>query len=113
VVVLISDLMEEPSEWGPSLAAMSRRGTDLRVIHLYDKAEWAMDLGGPTQLYSPEGGQDISVDPNVAKATFAEVIEEYLVEVQEWLGRHGAHYVCMASDTPLDEGLASVLRGRA
>ena len=113
VVVLISDLMEEPADWGPSLSAMSRRGTDLRVIHLYDKAEWAMDLGGPTQLYSPEGGEDLSVDPAVAKATFAEVIEEYLVEVQEWLGRHGAHYVCMASDTPLDEALASVLRGRA
>jgi len=113
VVVLISDLMEEPDGWGPSLAALGRRGIDLRVIHLYDKAEWGMDLGGPTQLYSPEGGEDLSVDPAVARTAFAEVVEEYLEEVQGWLGRQRAHYVCMASDTPPDEALASVLRGQA
>jgi uncharacterized protein (DUF58 family) len=111
VVVLISDLMEEPEEWGPSLAALGRRGADLRVIHLYDKSEWALSFRGPAQLYSPEGGEPLAVDPAVARSTFAEVVQEYLEEVQTWLGRHRAHYVCMAVDTPPDEALASVLRG--
>jgi uncharacterized protein (DUF58 family) len=113
VVVLISDLMEEPDSWGPRLAALSRRGTDLRVIHLYDRVEWGMDWKSPSQLFSPEGGTALAVDPSVARPTFAAVVEEYLQEVQDWLGRHNAHYVCMAADTPADQALASVLRGEA
>ena len=113
VVVLISDLMEEPSAWGPSLAALGHRGIDLRVIHLYDRKEWGMDWTAPAQLFSPEGGEAVAVDPGVARSTFASVVEEYLEEVQGWLGRVGAHYHCMASDTPPDEALASVLRGQA
>jgi len=113
VVVLISDLMEEPDSWGPRLAALGRRGTDLRVIHLYDRQEWGMDWKAPVQLYSPEGGAALAVDPAVARSTFVTVVEEYLQEVQDWLGRHNAHYICMAADTPADEALASVLRGGA
>jgi len=113
VVVLISDLMEEPDEWGPSLAALGRRGTDLRVIHLYDRSEWGLDWKAPAQLYSPEGGTPLAVDPAVARSTFSDVVEEYLAEVQGWLSQYRAHYVCMASDTPPDEALASVLRGEA
>jgi len=113
VVILLSDLMEEPSNWGPRLAALGRRGSDLRVIHLYDRAEWGMAWKDPAILYSPEGGDPLPVDPGVARATFEVVLEEYLEEVQDWLSRHRAHYVCVAADTPPDEALASVLRGHA
>ena len=72
-----------------------------------------MDWKSPSQLFSPEGGTALAVDPSVARPTFAAVVEEYLQEVQDWLGRHNAHYVCMAADTPADQALASVLRGEA
>jgi uncharacterized protein (DUF58 family) len=110
VVVLISDLMEEPDQWGPSLGALARSGSDLRVVHVYEQAEWSLDWRAPTQLFSPEGGEPLAVDPAVARSTFAEVLDEYLAEVQGWLSRYGAHYVSLSAGSAVDEALASVLR---
>ena len=113
VVILISDLMEEPDEWGPTVAALVRRGIDLRVLQLYDPDEWALKLPEPSRLYSPEGGDAVPIDPAEAQAAMETVVEEYLAEVREYLGRQRGQHHLVAHDEPLDDVLRRVLRGQA
>ena len=113
VLILISDLMEEPKQWGPQLAALVRRGVDLRVIHLHDPAEWSLDISEPSRLYSPEGGSEVPIDPLAARAAMAEVVEEYVAEVRDYLGRQRGQHYLVAHDAPLDGVLRRVLGGQA
>lgn len=113
VLILISDLMEEPAEWGPQVAALVRRGIDLRVVHLHDPNEWTLRFVEPSQLYSPEGGDDLPLDPASAREAMADVIEQYVQEVRSHLGRQRARHYLVAHDAPLDGVLRQVLGGRS
>lgn len=113
VLILISDLMEEPEEWGPKVAALVRRGIDLRVLQLHDPAEWSLQLTEPSRLYSPEGGEAVPIDPVATRPAMAGVVEAYLSEVRGYLGRQRGQHHLVAYDEPLDGILRTVLRGRS
>lgn len=113
VVVVVSDLMEDPAVWGPSVGALVQRGVDCRVVHLYDPAEWTIDVPGPVLLFSPEGGEPAPVDPAASRTAMAEVVDEYVAEVQAALGRHRCQHHLVPIDARLDTVLAAVIGGRS
>ncbi len=111
LMVLVSDLMEEPSEWGPSVATLLRRRIDLRVVHLHDSREWAMTLDEPGLFRSPEGGDAIPEDPDEIRAAFSEEVQRYLAEVRSSLSAVRGAHVLAPTDQPLDRVIARLLRG--
>jgi uncharacterized protein (DUF58 family) len=112
VVVLISDLMEEPETWGPAMSSVVSRRADLRVLHVYSPKEWGLDWSTPARLFSPEGGAPLAIDPQVARSAMQDVVEEYLDEVRKWMVHWRACHVLAPVDGPLDPLLAAVLGGR-
>ncbi len=110
VLILISDLMEEPADWGPAMSGAMKHRVDLRVLHVYSPAEWKLDWGTPAQLFSPEGGESLPVDPGVARAAMSQVVEEYLSEVREWMFRWRACHVLAPIDGSLEQIIQAVLR---
>lgn len=102
-VGLISDGMEEPGAWLPALSAFARRGADLRFFHVYDPQEWTLDFRQPALFFSPEGGDDLAVDPAGAQEAFAEVVSEYVAEVRSGVVRFGGRYLPVPTDRPLAE----------
>ncbi len=112
-VGLISDGMEEPSAWLPALSAFARRGADLRFFHLHDPREWSLGFSQPANFFSPEGGDELAVDPAGASAAFREVVAEYVQEVRGGVVRFGGRYLSVPTDQPLDRVLrAAVLDQR-
>lgn len=106
LVIVVSDGMEEPAAWLPALRAFTRRGTDLRFVHLYDRAELTLDVGPARLLYSPEGGVELPVDPEGVQKEFREVVAAYLAEVRAGVvGARGQYLLA-----PTDEDPARVLR---
>jgi uncharacterized protein (DUF58 family) len=112
-VGLITDGMEDPGRWLPALGAFARRGTDLRLFHLYDRREWSMDFDRPALFYSPEGGEDLAVDPSGAAAAFAEVVREYVREVRSGVVRYGGLYLPVPTDRPMEQVLRAAIAGTA
>jgi uncharacterized protein (DUF58 family) len=102
-VGVVSDGMEEPSEWLPALSAFAKRGTDLRFFHVHDPGEWSLAFDQPAVFFSPEDGAELAVDPGGAQAAFAEVVAEYVAEVERGVVRFGGRYLPVATDRPLDE----------
>ena len=111
LVAVLSDGMEEPSNWMPALAALTKRKTDTRFFHLFDSAEYELAFRRPALFFSPEGGDAIAVDPGAAKRAFAEVVEEYVSEVKEGVVSWGGRYVGVPTDRPMDQVLRSALLG--
>jgi uncharacterized protein (DUF58 family) len=110
-VGVITDGMEEPSSWMPALAAFAHRGTDLRLLHLFDRRELQLDYGNSAVFYSPEGGEAVPIDPAGTREAFREVVRTYLDEVRAGVVRVGGQYLQVATDRPLEEVFHAVVRG--
>lgn len=110
LVALVTDGMEEPSTWLPALGAFARRGADLRVFHLYDAREWALDFSRPAMFFSPEGGEDLAVDPQGAQDAFEEVVREYVAEVRGGVVRWGGRHLLVPTDRPMDLVIRDAIR---
>ena len=111
LVVLVSDLMEEPSDWGPALRALLERRADLRVVHLHDRDELAMNLPEAGLFVSPEGGAVLPEDPLEIREAFAEEVARYRAEVAAWLGGVRGVLFPAPTDAPMGTVLARLLRG--
>jgi uncharacterized protein (DUF58 family) len=110
-VGVITDGMEEPEQWLPSLGAFVRRGTDLRFVHMYDPDEMRMAFPRSALFFSPEGGEALAVDPVGAQEAFAEVVRAYLDEVRGGVIRFGGQYIQAATDKPMEELFHAIISG--
>ncbi len=110
MVVLISDLMEEPATWAEAVAGLGAGLRDLRVVHLHDPREWTLDYPAAARFRSPEGGRPLVVDPAGARDAMAEVVADYLAEVRAAMVRAGARHVLAPSDGALSAVVARLLR---
>ena len=108
-VGVITDGMEEPGTWLPSLAAFGRRGADLRFFHVFDRREWRLDFDRPALFFSPEGGEPLAVDPAGATAAFRDVVREYIAEVKGGVIAAGGRYLPVPTDLPLEQVVRSTV----
>ena len=51
------------------------------------------------------------IDPDTVREAFSEIVQEYLAEVRQWLGRSRALHVLAASDEPLEVPIGRLLSG--
>ena len=112
ICIVVSDLMEEPSEWRDALALLCKRGVDVRILHIYDDAEWGLNFSGEVRLYSPEDDTELPLDLSTARAQMPAVVEGYLSDVRAALASAGANHHLFGVDAPLHEALGALLRGR-
>ncbi len=111
LVTVVSDFMEPPEGWVPSLAALARRRTDLVAFHVLDRQELSLDYEQPLVFYSPEGGGELIVDPLSAAADFGEVVSGFLGEVRSAVRSHRGRYYPAWTDTPLHRALRPMIAG--
>jgi uncharacterized protein (DUF58 family) len=110
LVVLISDLMEEPEQWGPALRALGQRRGELRVLHLQDPGELDLQYPRVARFFSPEGGAPLPVDPLDNRAAFREVVAEWRAEVERLVVSWRGHYLPVSTASPLADPLLRLLR---
>ncbi|MFK7930931.1 MAG: DUF58 domain-containing protein [Myxococcota bacterium] len=111
LVVVLTDGMEEPDEWLPSVSAFARRKTDLRFCHLYDRREWGLTMDQPSRFYSPEDGEELAVDPAAARGAMQEVATEYVEQVRKGVVQWGGAYLPVPTDGSLEDALRRCVRG--
>jgi uncharacterized protein (DUF58 family) len=113
LVTVITDGMEEPSAWLPALQALARRKVDLRFLHVHDPKELALDFRRSAMFFSPEGGDEVAVDPVGARDEFAKVAADYLAEVRRGVTGWGGRYVTASTATPVETVLRPLLTAGA
>jgi uncharacterized protein (DUF58 family) len=113
LIVLISDLYDDPAEVLSGLQHFKFLGSDVIVFHLMDKAELEFPFDRVTEFIDPETGERILTAPDGVR-------KRYLAELEEFLGayRRGCadlriDYKLFDTSTPLELALSEYLFQRS
>ncbi len=83
LIVLISDLYVDPAAYRSALARVRHRRHDMIVMQVIDRTERSFDLTEMAPFEGLEGEGRLRVDPRSIRATYREVFEEHMEEIEQ------------------------------
>ena len=113
ILVLISDLYEDPRAVLDAVAGLSHGGKDLIVFHLLDPAELRFPFDQPAMYEDLEAGERIPVVPEEARTRYVELVNEHIATLSRVLGENRIDYTQLDTSQPLDHALLGYLSRRA
>ena len=113
VVVLISDLYDEPPDVVRALVRFRRAGHEVIVFHLIDASEMELEFEGPVEFEDLETGERVSLDPRRARGDYALRMKEVIAFYNRELSKEGIDLVSIDTSRPLDHALLAYLRKRS
>jgi uncharacterized protein (DUF58 family) len=112
LVVLISDLFDEPSEVMRGLHHFRHRKHEVIVFHLIDPDERNFPFRGSVVFRDLETGQRMEVIPEGIRREYREVFEEYLDAFRRGCAESRVDYVLADTSVPFEILLARFLTKR-
>ncbi|HLG17311.1 MAG TPA: DUF58 domain-containing protein [Blastocatellia bacterium] len=113
VIVLISDLYEEPDRLIHALEHLRFRGNDVIVFHVLDPQELEFDFAEPVVLEDSETEEQIHVLPDELRDEYLRAIRGHVDSLREGAARNRIDYELLKTTEPLDTALFSYLARRA
>jgi len=113
LVILVSDLLDEPEPILKALRLFRFKGNDVIVFHLLDPAELDLPFEGNI-LFEDMEALDLRVvaDPRAIRKTYQQVVDEFVSEMRKQCHDSAIDYQLISTATPLDKALASYLSWR-
>ena len=114
LVILISDLLDEPESILEGLHMFRFKGNDVIVFHLLDNAELELPFEGNI-LFEDMEDPDLKVtaDPNAIHRVYTTVVEEFIEQIRKDCRERSIDYQLLSTSTPLDHALVSYLSWRS
>lgn len=112
VVLLISDLYDEPSEVVDAATRIRRAGHDLIVFHLLASEEKELAVSGLVEFRDLETGATVIADAATIRREYRERLDAASKFYRDRFQQAGVTYVEMNTSEPLDRALASFLQRR-
>ena len=112
LVILISDLYDQPEEIIEALVRLRRLRHEVIVFHLLDRAEKFMEHEGTLEVRDLETGETLLVDTARARRSYRERLQAARAFFLRELASAGADYAELDTAEPLDKALAVYLRKR-
>jgi uncharacterized protein (DUF58 family) len=114
LVVLISDLLDEPERVIDGLRHFRFRGSDVIVFHLLDPAERTFPFDRAARFRDVELGDELMAVPSVVRQQYLDALNSAIEQYKRELGSAGVDYQVMDTSTPLEFALMAYLatRGR-
>ena len=112
LLVLISDLYEEPDAILEAVGPLRFRGNDLIVFHLLDPAELDFTFDTPSAFEDLETGVQIPVVPDALAEQYRSLVSAHIDGLQERFSANRIDYTLVNTSAPLDHALFSYLTTR-
>jgi uncharacterized protein (DUF58 family) len=112
VLVLVSDLYEEPDAVLDAIGPLRFRGNDLVVFHLLDPAELDFSFTDPSAFEDLESGEQIPIVPQALGDQYRELVQAHITALTERFSTNRIDYTMVNTSTPLDHALFSYLSTR-
>ena len=113
LIVLISDLLDEPELIIKGLRQFRFKGNDVIVFHLLDQAELDLPFDGNILFEDLEAANlQVIADPRAIRATYKVVVQEFVADMRKQCHDSAIDYQLISTATPLDQALASYLSWR-
>lgn len=115
LVILISDLLDEPDRVIEGLRHFRFRGTDVIVFHVADRAELTFPFERATRFRDVEQGDELMAVPSVVRGQYLAALDAAVKQYRQGLASVGIDYRLLDTSEPLGLALMSYLstRGRA
>ena len=112
LLVVVSDLYEDPRAVLDAVALLSHRGGDVMVFHVLDPAETSFPFDQPGAYEDLETGERIPVVPDAVRERYRGLVAEHIASLGRVLGQNRIDYELFDTSKPLDQALASYLSRR-
>lgn len=113
LIVLISDLYDDPEEVIRALHHFRHRRHEVIVFHVLDKAEIDFPFRETVAFYDLETNERIQVDPAYVRDAYLEQIEEFIAGYRRACAESYIDYVLADTSTPYDLMLSRYLTKRS
>lgn len=113
LVVLISDLIDEPEQTLRAIRLLGSHGHDVIVFQIRDASELEFPFEGATLFRDLETGEELEVDPVSVRETYMEHLREESERFRRGLLEVGIDYVALNTRHPYDTALSAYLNRRA
>ena len=114
LIVLVSDLLDDPAAILKGLRQFRFKGNDVIVFHLLDPAELNLPFDGNILFEDLEAASlQVITDPRAIRATYQQVVQEFINDMRKQCHDNAIDYQLISTATPLDQALASYLSWRA
>lgn len=113
VIILISDLIDDPDEVIESLRHLRSRKHDVIVFHLLDRQEMDLDYDGNIRFLNPEGSDSIDSDPAALRESYRKEITAVVDKYRQGCLEHRIGYERALTETPLERLLPAFLVRRS
>jgi uncharacterized protein (DUF58 family) len=113
MIVLLSDLLDEPARVIDGLKHFRFRGSDVLVFHVLDPAELTFPFERPTKFRDLETGEELSASPRAIRAEYLAAMGSLIETYRRELRLAGIDYEVVDTSRALDFALLSYLAVRS
>jgi len=113
LIVVISDLYDEPDNIIAGLKALKAKGNDIIVFHIMDNFELTFPFEDTAQFEDMETRKKLHVIPEYLRKQYLVIINEHMERIRKELSGARIDYCLMDTSKPLDVGLFNYLAARA
>jgi uncharacterized protein (DUF58 family) len=113
MVIVISDLLDEPEPAIKGLKHLRFRGTDVLVFQVLDPQELTFPFRGAARFRDVESAEELVADPSKIRKQYLRELAGLTLRYDRELRGAGIDYVQLDTSQPLDFALLSYLSARA
>jgi uncharacterized protein (DUF58 family) len=112
LMILLSDLVDEPGQVLAAVRHLAVRGHDVVVFQILDAAERNLDFSGPVILEDPETGQRVETDADGIRDAYRERLGKTVAAYERGVRELGGDFASMTTATAFDKALCTFLHER-
>ncbi len=112
LVVLFSDLFDDPDEVVAGLKAFRHRGHEVVVFHILDEKELTLDYGGEVRFVDKETGEKLRTQPWFLQKEYRRSVREWISRLERECKEDAIDYNLVTTGTPFDQALVRYLNKR-
>lgn len=112
LVILISDLLDDPNKILTGLRHFRHNKQEIIVFHILDRQELEFQFNSRTKFKDLESGKTITTEPWHIRSSYRKILENFQGDLQRRCRKHRIDYVPLFTDYPLDRALNEYLRKR-
>ena len=109
LIILISDLFDDPDKVLSGLQHFRYKGHEVIVFHVLDPQELTLDFTQRTRFRDMESGEEIVTDPWHIQSDYQKSMEQFCDYIKSNCRQKNIDYVQISTDLPLDMALSEYL----
>ena len=112
MIVIISDLYDEPDAIFDAIGPIRFRGNDVMLFHVLDHAEIDFGFKEPASFEDLESGDQIPIIPDALAGQYRELIQAHIRTLTDRASAQQVDYAMLTTTVPLDYALFQFLSAR-